>query len=132
MATEGLSGRARGAEGPRDSDSQRHRVRSETWARASRAQLPPCPPVGAHLVLQPVPASPHVHVPGVGVVEAALTQLAAEADHPALLVAHLRHKAWLSTTCNPHGPCTAGLGSNRSLRPQGLPGQALASCLPCG
>ena len=82
---------------------------SETWARVSRAQMPPWP-FGAHLVLQPVPPSPHVYVPGVGVIEAALTQLAVEADHPALLVAHLRHKARLSTTCNPHAPPRCGSG----------------------
>ena len=79
-----------------------------------------CPPapVRAHLVLQPVPPSPHVHVPGVGVIEAALTQLAVEADHPALLVAHLRHKAWLSTTCSPHTPHAVGLGSTGASSPR--------------
>lgn len=50
----------------------------------------------AHLVLQPVPPPPHVHVPGVGVIEAALAQPAVEPDHFALAVAHLRHKAQLS------------------------------------
>lgn len=56
------------------------------WARSGRA----------HLVLQPVPPAPHVQVPGIGVVEAALTQRAVEPGHSAFLVAHLTHKAQLS------------------------------------
>lgn len=65
-------------------------------------------PLGAHLVLQPVSPPPHVHVPGVGVIEAALTQFAVEADHSAFLIAHLRQRARLNA------PTTGRPGSGRA------------------
>lgn len=58
----------------------------------SRSSADPC---RAHLILQPVAPPPHVHLSGIVVVEAALTQLAVEPDHFALVVAHLTHKAQL-------------------------------------
>lgn len=76
-------------------------MRSEAWARASRAQLPPalrgtpCTAAGA--------GRPRTCMSlALGSLKLHSHSLQAEADHPALLVAHLRHKTWLSTTCNPH------------------------------
>lgn len=60
-----------------------------TESRDPAEQL--CPGV-RHLVLQPVAAALQVHLLGVGVVEAALAQLAVEADDFALVVAHLQQE----------------------------------------
>lgn len=89
-------------------------LRREPRCQEHRRSPPARPtrrPLQAHLILQPVPPPPHVHVPGIGVIEAALAQLAVESDHSALLVAHLRHKARLSAA---HGPHASGLGSSRA------------------
>lgn len=91
------SGEAQGPRSDRPSASL-HR-KTSIWFSHMHAHTCPNPELTetlqAHLVLQPVPPPPHVHVPGVGVIEAALAQLAVEPDHFALAVAHLGHKAQL-------------------------------------
>lgn len=58
-------------------------------------------PCWTYPVLQPMPPSRQVHVPGVAVIEAALAELAAEADHLPLVAAHLGQSAAQSPTGHP-------------------------------
>ena len=75
-ARSGCRSRGRGGGGSASGDKGSTRTR----------QVLPSP---SHLVLEPVPPSPHMQVPGGAVVETAVTQPAVEPDHLALVVTHL-------------------------------------------
>ena len=75
-ARSGCRSRGRGGGGSASGDKGSTRTR----------QVLPSP---SHLLLEPVPPSPHMQVPGGAIVETAVTQPAVEPDHLALVVTHL-------------------------------------------